>query len=493
MNQDLSSRLVLLGKNAIIFAVGNICLRLSSFFLIPLYTHSLSIKEFGLLSVILITIQFMLVVMGLGSRTGMMRFVVEYEENGNLSQLIGTSILINILGGLMVTVTSLIFLQRFFAFILHTEEVLQLLTLCCGSAMSQSLYLHLVSFFRSKNQSLKFVYVNMSATIILLFMTLFFTVVLNSGIIGVLAAQIITYGILSVVTSLGIISRIGFRISFSVFSSLLRFGLPIVLVMSGDLVTDASAIYVLSYSSGLENLASFYLGYKIAQLVLITYILPFYLAYEPFVYSNVNKYGLGLKISRLLTYLCIGFAFVVLLSELLARPLLYLLAPPEYKSAYPFIFVMLPGILFRGVYYVGESLLNIVKRTYITAAIVSFFTLVSLGLNYWLIPIYGSYGAVFVFNFTLISTALTVMVFGLKVYPIPLEVRRLQLSGILVVLYLCLPLFFYSAPAYVLIGVILFSAILGMSILFYVRFFDEKEGLLAIDLLRRMRFRIISE
>ncbi|MCK4789003.1 MAG: oligosaccharide flippase family protein, partial [Desulfobacteraceae bacterium] len=295
--------LKLFGKNAVIYVIGSVGLRAASFLLIPLYTYSLSMSDYGLLVTLLLTIQVMIVFMGLGTRTGFVRFAAEYETKNLMGHLLGSSILINIVGGLILTSVSILFLVPFFQTVLHSVHVFEYIVLTCCSAMSQCLCIHILAYYRARNEGLKFMLASGSAPVLLILTNLVFLLILHQGVKGALMAQIITYGGLWLFVSLNVFSKIGVRISMQLISKLLRFSLPLVFVMSGDLITDASAMYLLSYFSSLEDVAIYSLGYKIAQIGIVAFILPFQLAYEPFIYANINTPGVRLTIAKLLSYL----------------------------------------------------------------------------------------------------------------------------------------------------------------------------------------------
>ena len=300
-------------------------------------------------------------------------------------------------------------------------------------------------------------------------------------------AQIITYGCLWLLVSFNVFSKIGIGISMQLILKLLRFSLPLVFVMSGGLITDASAIYFLGYFRSLEDVAIYSLGYKMAQVSYIAFIAPFQLAYEPFVFANINMPGIRLTIAKLLTYLMIGFAFVAFGIVFISRELLSIIAPPEYFSAYLVIFLILPGIAFRGVYYIGESLLYIKKKTYVTGTIITVFTILSVGLNYLLIPLYGIYGVILVFNFTLISITLLSLILGMKTFPIPLEGKRLVISGVLLILFLLLVFLLRETRAYIFYSIIPLIAVTSIVFIYFSSFFDETEKLAIRDILYRIR------
>jgi len=479
--------LKLFGKNAIIYVIGMVALRTASFLLIPLYTHSLPIKEYGFLATLLLTIQVMIVFMGLGTRTGFMRFAAEYETKNLIGHLLGSSVLINIVGGLILTSVSILFFKPLFQSVLHTQRVVEYIVLTCGAAMSQCLCIHILAYYRARNEGLKFMLASGSAPVLLILTNLVFLLILHQGVKGALMAQIITYGCLWLLVSFNVFSKIGIGISMQLILKLLRFSLPLVFVMSGGLITDASAIYFLGYFRSLEDVAIYSLGYKMAQVSYIAFIAPFQLAYEPFVFANINMPGIRLTIAKLLTYLMIGFAFVAFGIVFISRELLSIIAPPEYFSAYLVIFLILPGIAFRGVYYIGESLLYIKKKTYVTGTIITVFTILSVGLNYLLIPLYGIYGVILVFNFTLISITLLSLILGMKTFPIPLEGKRLVISGVLLILFLLLVFLLREARAYIFYSIIPLIAVTSIVFIYFSSFFDETEKLAIRDILYRIR------
>jgi len=145
------------------------------------------------------------------------------------------------------------------------------------------------------------------------------------------------------------------------------------------------------------------------------------------VYAKIGEKGIEKTISKIITYLSLCFYFVALGIVMISRDLLDIIAPQEYFGAYYFIFLMLPGLAFRGIFYIGESLLNIRNKSHIVGSTVLIFTLLSIGLSYLTIKHYGIYGAVFVLNFNLIMTGCAVMYLGRKAVHIDIEWKRIAI------------------------------------------------------------------
>ena len=267
--------LKLVGKNTVIYGIGNIGLRASAFLLIPLYTHTLSISEYGLLATLLLTVQLMVIVMSAGMRTSFLRFVEEYRAGNLIGHLLGSSLLINVIAGIIVAGATLIFLESFFCAILHVDHVTEYLALTSCAALFQTLSLHLMTYYQANNNALKFTLVGASAALLLFITNLILLLIFQLGIKGALIANIVTYNAVLLFLLFDILfKKTGIAISFTMIPKLLRFGCPLIFSMLGQIIMGSSSIYFLSHWEGLEVVAIYSLGYKLATVVGMVLTLP---------------------------------------------------------------------------------------------------------------------------------------------------------------------------------------------------------------------------
>src|SRR6266478_5685093 len=162
------------GKNALLYTIGTVGLRTASFVLIPIYTYSLAVSDYGLLAVLLQTAQIMMTVMSLGSRTALIRFAKEYEDKSQIGVLLGTSIFINLAGATAVTIIATLVLSPLFRTALHTERVWSLVLLTCLSATFNCLSVHLVSYYRAGQDGIRVTLANLSGAGSLILLTIVF-------------------------------------------------------------------------------------------------------------------------------------------------------------------------------------------------------------------------------------------------------------------------------------------------------------------------------
>ena len=479
--------LKLFGKNAVVYAIGNIGLRAVAFMLIPLYTHSLAMKDYGLLMTLLLTNEFMLIPMNCGMRLALVRFAKEYEKNNRISALLGTSCFMNMLGGLVVTGVSLTFLVPVFRSVLHSADVSSYICLVCCTSLLQSLSIHLMDYYRACNESIKFMVAGLVSAGILLIASYILLYVLRMGIIGALLARIATYAIILLPISFDIFSKTGVRISLNLIPALARFGFPLVFSMSSELVIMGSSIYFLSFFSGLEAVAIYSLGQKLATVLAIVLILPFQMSFQPFIFANLDNPQVKRQMSQLFTYLVLaisGASFCILFGS---RLLLPYIAPPEYSSAYTVILLLLPGMAFIGVYYFAETILTTLRQTYIIGLTMSICAILSIMLNYVLIRLLNHYGAIIATNACYMLAGSSLLMIGIKKFPIPIELKRLGVAiGLFFgVIILNLVLLKVNNSTYYWTSIM---AICAMGcILHFGSFYNEQEKLLLSNMVKRVR------
>ncbi len=470
--------LKLFGKNTVVYAIGNIGLRAVSFLLIPLYTHSLAIKDYGMLMALLLTNEFMLILMNCGMRPAVVRFAGEYEKDSRISALLGTSCFINILAGLAVTGLSVTLLVPVFRSILHSENVSLSVFLVCCISMCQSLSIHLMDYYRARNESVKFMAAALVSAGIVLVASYILLCVLKMDIFGALWARIIAYAFILLPIAIDIFSKTGVRVSLSLIPSLMKFGLPLIFSMSSELVIMGAGIYFLSLFAGLEAVAIYSLGQKLATVLAITLILPFQMSFQPFIFANLSNPNVKKQMASLLTYLVLAISAVSFGLLFTARLLLPYIAPPEFLPAYNVIIWLLPGMAFIGIYYFAETFLTAVRKTHIIGLIMTVGAVFSVMLNYVLTRRMNHYGTIIATNFSYMFVGLSLFIIGNQKFPIPVELKRLGIAVCLfiAVIILNLTLLKTGIGTYCVINIA--AGCLMAFVLHFSGFYTEQEKLL---------------
>jgi O-antigen/teichoic acid export membrane protein len=469
----------LFGRNTLVYAIGNMGLRAAGFLLIPLYAHSLPLEDYGRLMTLLLSIQLMLIGMNCGMRHTVVRFNKQFEKESRISDLLGTSSLINMLMGLLVTGASLTFLAPLYKEVLHSEEVVLLVGTACCVSLFQSLTIHLMSYYRAQNEAVKFMAVGIACAGTLLATSYILLFVMRMGLFGALLAKIITYALVLLVLSVHIFTKTRVRISLSLVPELLWFGLPLALAMCGHLIIGGASLYFLSLLHGLRTVAVYSLGYKLAQVMTMLIVLPFHLSFQPLICANLDSPDVRKNAARIFTYLALAMAFALSAILFGARMLLPLIAPPEYASAYLVILLLLPGMAFYGISNFGECLLSVARKTHLTGCTIGAVTVVSLGLNFLLVRDMDWPGAVLATNISYGLSGLALLAVGLREFPIPIEWKRVRVAAGVAVSFL-VGFFVVRDTNLILFGVTTLAAVLLLVLLLFNSGFFHREEVLAM-------------
>jgi O-antigen/teichoic acid export membrane protein len=467
--------LQLLGKNTTIYAVGTIILRAGAFLLIPIYTNYLSIEEYGILASLFITIEVLVILMNSGMKNSFIRFFKESENENKTGQLIGTSLFVNIVSGVIVASICIIFLLPYIKNILHIQNLNYLIELACGAALMESLYFLMISYYRAKNKANKFLYFSILTFIILLSLNYIFLVILNEGIQGVIFARIISYGITLLIILILVNYKIGIRISFSLLSKLLKFGFPLIFSVSGEKIIYLGMIYLLSFYSGLKDVAVFALAFKFTSILGMIIILPIQLSLQPYIFANLDQKNIKENMTSIFTYFVFSMSFASLAVIIFSKFIIPIVSPPNYWEASQLVILLIPAFVIRSFKVYGEVFLDITKKTYLTGIIVGLIGISSLLVNYIFIINWGLTGLIGSFNILNFVLSGLLFSFGFSVYKIRIDWKRIKIIFIWFLVFIITA--YYSIDKGSLIFY-LSTSFVGILFIFYIfifKFITEKE------------------
>ncbi len=419
--------LQLLGKNTTIYALGNIILRAGAFILIPIHTNYLSIEEYGILASLFITIEVLIIFMNSGMKNSLVRFFEEYHQKNKINELLGTSILVNIIGGIIVTGLCSSFLIQFFKTIFHTQNLNYLIEIACGAALAEALYFHIASYYQAKNQAKTFLYFGTLSFALLLLFNYLLLVELNQGIQGVLFARIFAYGIVLLIITIQLIHHIGMRISFPLGSKLLKFGFPLIFSVSGEKLIHLGMLYLLSFYAGLKEVAVFSLALKFASILGMVMILPAQLALQPYIFANLKQINIKENLSVFFTYFVMSISFGSLGVIIFSKIIIPVVSPPEYWIASQLVVLLVPALVIKSFKIYGEAFLNVAHKSYVTGIVVGLIGLLSLYVNYIFIVQWGLFGLIGSYNLINLVLAAALFGFGFTAYSVNIDWKRVRI------------------------------------------------------------------
>ena len=108
----------------------------------------------------------------------------------------------------------------------------------------------------------------------------------------------------------------------------------------------------------------------------------------------------------------------------------------DYSKGLVVVPILLAANLFLGIYFNISTWYKVTDKTKYGAAIAIIGALLTIGLNYWWIPIIGFIGSAYATLICYVFMVILALYFGRRFYPIPYQLKRLAgYIGIAVFLY----------------------------------------------------------
>ena len=381
-------------KHSIVYGVSNVAAKASGIILLPIYTKYFSVEEFGRLGLLLAVITIMIQVVILGQGQSLLRFVNQAEnEDKRKSVLFSLSILI--------LVISIIF-------ILIGEITAPLLANIFGDFQSYhpslriSIYIVAVSVLnnifqnklRADEKSIFYTSLNLIKLVIMLIVTIYFIVNLKLGIDGVLYGQLISEIFVFIIILPPMIKQMEFKYDSKVISTSLKFGIPLIFSALSMTLLNISDRFLIKFLANEEALGLYELGYRVAGILNMFFIMPISLTLLPVAYKIYNQPGDKEYYKKIMTYVTYLLVWGALFLSVFSKEIILVFAS---KDSFIPAFEVVPIILFSYVFF-GMSLISslgfyLLGKTSYVAIITIVSALLNIGLNFILIPKYGIMGA----------------------------------------------------------------------------------------------------
>jgi O-antigen/teichoic acid export membrane protein len=256
----------------------------------------------------------------------------------------------------------------------------------------------------------------------------------------------------SVVTLLLLLPEI-FKFSFffdkALLQKMLNYSFPILIVgMAGILIQQIDKILIPflipEEQLPMKQLGIYGAAVKVAVLMNM-FIQAFRYAFEPFFFSQAESKNDKNIYAEIMKYFVI-FGLLIFLGMMLYIDVIKLIIPLEYEEGFTIVPVVMLANLFFGIYFTLSLWYKLTDMTRYGAYISVLGAVISITLNFVLIPIFGYKGSA-----AALLTAFFIMMvvsyfLGKKYYPVPYNLKRIGTYFFVAVVIYILGLFSSSQP-----------------------------------------------
>lgn len=473
-------------KQTFIYGLATVLPRMLSVILVPLYVDVLKPEEYGVYASLMAFLILGNVLLSYGMETAFFRFLTKDVSNRKIVQ--STTLTSLTISSLVFLAITLLFRDNIAA---ASDFKTEYVTFGLWILALDALVVLPFVWFRANEKPMRYAVIKIINVCINLGLNLFFFLALpklaaNGGFWEPLwdpnnkvAYVFISNLIASAITLLMLIPiyiKIGFGFDSTIWKQMMRYAIPVLIAGIAFGINEAFDRILLKYLLP-ADVAEIQVGlyaacYKLGMFMTI-FVMAFRLGIEPFFFnhsSSANAKETYATITKYFTLFgCLILLVVIVYIDLFKQ---VLIPNSQYWEAVKIVPLILLANLFLGIYHNLSVWYKVTDRTKYGAYISVFAAVITLVLNYILIPIIGYVGSAIATLVAYGSMMVLSYLYGRKYYDVPYNVKRLM--GFLLLAIVFSGVSFYQFRGNIWLGTALLVLFIGILV------YSEKNEFLKI-------------
>jgi len=427
-------------KQTAIYGLATVIPRMFSFLLVPLYTDLLPKAEYGKVSIIFAYMIFFNVILAYGMETAFFRF---YNKETNKNSVVETSSVSIFWTSLTFLFITLLFRNTLAVWSGISE---QYITYTIWILVLDALVIVPFSKLRIDQQPTRYAIIKIGNVAVNLFLNIFFLISLPAiaqsnpehllsnlyiedfqiGYIFVsnIVASLVTFIVLS-----PSYLKLKWHFDYLLWKKMMQYGMPIMIAGIAFAINEQFDKILLSYLLP-PNIAAAEVGvysacYKLG-LFMVLYRTAYTLGIEPFFFSHADSKDAPQTYATITKYFVIFGSFILLSVIVFADVLkIIMIQDQSYWEAMKVVPLIILANFFLGIYTNLSVWYKLIDKTYYGAYISIVGAIITLVLNFLLIPTLSYYGSAIATIAAYGSMMGISYYFGNKYYPIPYDINKI--------------------------------------------------------------------
>jgi O-antigen/teichoic acid export membrane protein len=428
-------------KQTAIYGLATVLPRMFSFILVPLYTDPevLNVREYGEVSIIFSWLVFFNVILSYGMETSFFRFFSK-EDNKNVVSTSTISLFWSSIAFLIIALLSRNYLAKAsninVEFIVYTIWILVL----------DALVIIPFSKLRAEKRPMFYAIIKVGNVALNLFLNLFFllwlpklavnspnsfisTIYFENFQIGyIFVANIIASFATFVLLSPSYI-KMNWHFDMQLWKKMMQYSLPVMVAGIAFAINETFDRILLDYILP-ENIAKTEIGaysacYKLA-LFMTLFATAFRLGIEPFFFSHSSNENASKTYAEITKYFVVFGSVILLVVVVFADVLkILIIRDPSYWEAMKVVPLIILANFFLGIYNNLSVWYKLTDKTKMGMYISIIGAIITLALNFLLIPIWSYMGSA-IATISAYGTMMLISYYlGNKYYPIPYDMKKI--------------------------------------------------------------------
>lgn len=414
-------------KHSIVYAIGNFGTKFVGFLLIPFYTNPalLSTNDYGALAVLEATLAVLVGILSFSMESSFSRWFWDKKFVNEQKSIFFTSFSFLLLILLPATISLSYFANEISSLIFGNTNFSFLIKLTIFTAAFQIFNNFTLILLRLKSKSIFFVSIQIFKLISLLLLIIWGLKYKGLGLLAICQASLIVEAIAFLLLIPTIIKNTQLKIQLNVLKNMISYSFPLMLASLSGVLLSVADRYMLNSMEGLDRTAIYSVGYRIANTLRMLITMSLALALLPLQMKKIDEAGNQQFYAKIFKYSSFIFSVSLLALSLFSLEALKIITgSPIYWEAHGVVCLISFALLFNQLKNDAMMGLIIKKRTNIVGLLVLFTSLINIGLNILLIPIWDIYGASVATLLSQLSFFIMVYFTAQRIYYIPFELRN---------------------------------------------------------------------
>jgi O-antigen/teichoic acid export membrane protein len=431
-------------KHSAIYSISTSMQRLQGLILIPIYTSTVyipAVSQYGDYGLVYTFIAFMNFVYLYGMDSAFLRYY--FLGKTDRKTVFSSTFFVLVLTGLLTSLLIYALSENIARWILFSVDLADLIKLAAVILFLDTVGNLPFLILRAEEKAGVFTVFRIMRFVLELLFNLVFVVILKWGVPGILYANILAAFINLLFMLPFSVKYLVLKIDRKLLWEMIGFGLPFLPNGIAFMTIEMIDRFLVTNYLGKNTLAAYHANYKFAT-VLLLFIVGFRNAWQPFFLKISKQKTAPAVYKQVLEYYIFGAGMVVILFSLFIKNILtyqffgrfYLLNNQEYWVGIDFIpWIILAYYLF-GIYILFTPAFYIQKKSQYMMLFTGTGALINIICNLLLLPRIGIWGAVIATVMAYLVMAFSIVVTAQRIYPIPIESRKLigSLISILIIL-----------------------------------------------------------
>ena len=407
-----------------IYGLSSIIGRLLNYLLVPLYTRYFTPSEYGVVTEMYAYVAFLVIILTYGMETAFFRF----SQKSNTKKTVYSTTLISIIITSIFFIIITLFYSNNISYWIGYENNIEYIQWFAIIVALDAVSAIPFAYLRSKNKALKFATIRLINIFINIGLNLYFVIYKGFGVEYIFIANLISSSIMLFLL-IPTILKSNWKFDKSLWKKMIFYAIPLLIAGFAGIINETLDRVLLKHllvntQNSLYEIGLYGAFYKLS-IIMILFIQTFRYAAEPFFFSQEKEENAKKNYAIVMKYFVIVTA-VIFLTVTVFYDLIKGFLGSQFHDERGFVVVslLLLANMFLGIYYNLSIWYKLTEKTIYGAYISIFGALITVLLNFILIPKIGILGSAWATLACYFNMALVSYFLGEKHFPIPYQKRR---------------------------------------------------------------------